>query len=121
LGYFWSVVRPIASALPLIFVGRQFNLGAGIEDTLFHLCTHRHHFLESVLGCVHHANVSDASNTHGIEAHSAVSVRSRLGHDLFSFGKPGRKFNYSVNRGFLHGGSRLLGLLAWHHRLFQCC
>jgi lipopolysaccharide transport system permease protein len=31
LGYFWSVVRPIASALPLIFVGRQFNLGAGIE------------------------------------------------------------------------------------------
>jgi lipopolysaccharide transport system permease protein len=31
LGYFWSVVRPIASALPLIFVGRQFNLGAGVE------------------------------------------------------------------------------------------
>lgn len=30
LGYFWSIVRPIASSLPLIFVGQQFNLGSDL-------------------------------------------------------------------------------------------
>jgi len=29
LGYFWSVVRPLASALPLVFIGNEFQIGSG--------------------------------------------------------------------------------------------
>lgn len=29
-GYIWSVVRPLAAALPLIFIGRQFDFGSSL-------------------------------------------------------------------------------------------
>lgn len=28
LGYFWSIIRPLASAIPLVFIGNQFQLGS---------------------------------------------------------------------------------------------
>ncbi len=36
-GYIWSIIRPLAAALPLIFIGNEFQLGSGKGDVPYFL------------------------------------------------------------------------------------